>query len=230
LRADLLLAGEAILYLPWMQRPDALLAALGGLVALACATVPPAEEPERPPQARSLVRVSQVATVGPYLDARLSGQRFSLRFFFPQNEDCLALIRSEAEVRYLRIGTLGSVVDDEKRRCEPIGVASLREWRDFLPRQRSPHRTPRVQVEFRTIFEGENLVLVRGRFPLAMEIRWAAAMDTVAMFPADPACDEARQLGKATMEFHAKGPEPFLLVGEEGSCPILGFADPLEAD
>jgi hypothetical protein len=176
------------------------------------------------------VRLSEVATVGPYLDATLSTERFSLRFFFPRSEDCLALIRSGAELRYLRIGTLGSVVDEEKRRCEPMGIASLGEWRAYLPRQRSPHRTPRVQVAFRTIFEGEDLVLVRGRFPLALEIRWAAAMDTVAMLPADPVCDEARQRGKATMEYHATGPEPFLIVGEEGSCPILGFAAPLGAN
>jgi hypothetical protein len=208
--------------------PDALLASLGGLVALACAAAPPAEEPERPPQARSLVRISDVATVGPYLDARLSGEGFSLRFFFPGNEECLAMIHPGAEARFLRIGTLGSVVDEEKRRCEPNGLGSLREWRDYLPRQRPPHRTPRVQVEFRTIFEGENLVLVRGRFPLALEIRWAAAMDTVVMLPAGPACSEARQLGEATMEYHARGPEPFVLVGEGISCPILGFASPLE--
>jgi hypothetical protein len=213
-----------------MGRPETLLAALAGLLALACATAPPAGELERPPQARSLVRISEVATVGPYLNATLSGQRFSLRFFFPQSEHCLALIRSGAEQRYLRIGSLGSVVDQEKRRCEPIGVASLREWRDYLPRRRPAHLTPRVQVEFHTLFEGEELVLVRGRFPLALEIRWAAAMDTVAMLPADPSCDEARQRGTATMEYHADGPEPFLLVGDEGSCPILGFAAPLETD
>ena len=31
-------------------------------------------------------------------------------------------------------------------------------------------------------------------------------------------------------ELLAERPEPFLLVGEEGSCPILGFANPLETD
>jgi hypothetical protein len=213
-----------------MRKPAALLAALGGIVAQACVAAPPAGESERPSQTRSLVRISEVATVGPYLDARLSGERFSLRFLFPQNQACLALIRSGAEVRYLRMGTLGSVVDEERRRCEAIGLASLGEWRDHLPRERAPHRTPRVQVEFRTIFEGEERVLVRGRFPLALAIQWAAAMDTVAMLPADPACGEARKLGKATMEYHARGPEPFLLADEEGSCPILGFAGPLDAD
>jgi len=213
-----------------MRRPDALLAAVAGLVALACATAPPAAEPERPSQARSLVRLSEVAAIGPYLDATLSNPRFSLRFFFPRSEDCQALIRSGEDRRYLPIGSLGSVVDEEKRRCEAIGVASLREWRDDQPRRRSPHLTPRVQVAFRTIFEGENLVLVRGRFPLALEIRWPAAMDTVVMLPAGPVCDEARQRGKATMEYHATGPEPFLLVGEESRCPILGFAGPLEVE
>ena len=213
-----------------MRSPDAFLAALAGLLALACATAPQAPEPQRSARTRSLVRVSDVATVGPYLGATLSNPRFSLRFFFPRRGDCLALIRSGVEVRYLRIGSLGSVVDEEKRRCEPIGVASLREWRDYQPRRRAQHFTPRVQVEFRTIFEGEDLVLVRGRFPLALEIRWPAAMDTVVMLPADPLCDEVRQGGKATMEYHATGPEPFLLVEEEESCPILGFAGPLEAD
>lgn len=213
-----------------MRRPDALLAAVGGLVVLGCAAAPPPAEPERRSQLRSLVQLSKVAGIGPYLDATLSNQSFSLRFLFPQSADCLALIHSGAELRYLRIGSLGSLVDQEKRRCEPIGVASLGEWRDYLPRQRPPHRPPRVQVAFRTIFEGEDLVLVRGRFPLALEIRWAAAMDTVAMLAASPVCDQLRQPGKATMEYHATGPEPFLLVGAGGSCPILGFAAPMEAD
>jgi hypothetical protein len=213
-----------------MRSPNALLPVLGGLIALACATAPPAAEPEQSSKTRSLVRISEVLTVGPYLDATLSNQRFSLRFLFPGHGDCLAMIRSEAKLRYLHIGSLGSVVDEEKRRCEPIGVASLGDWRDQQPRRRPPHRTPRVQVAFRTIFEGENLMLVRGRFPLALEIRWPAAMDTVAMLPAGPVCDELRQRGKSTMEYHATGPEPFLLVGERGSCPILGFAAPLEGD
>jgi hypothetical protein len=211
-----------------MRRPDALLAALGGLVVLACVTTPPAGTTEPASQTRSLVQLSEVASVGPYLDATLSNQRFSLRFFFPRSESCLALIRAGAEHRYLRVGPLGSVVDEEKRRCQPVGVASLRQWRDDQPHRRPPHRTPRVQVEFRTILAGDELILVRGRFPLALEIRWPAAMDTVAMLPAGPSCEAVRQSGKATMEYHAEGPEPFLLVVEEMSCPILGFAAPLE--
>ena len=213
-----------------MRSPDALLAALCCVLALACASAPPAAEPERPSRVRSLVRLSEVATVGPYLDATLSNERFSLRFFFPRSADCLALVTSGVEARYLRVGSLGRIVDEERRRCEPIGVASLREWRDRQPRRRSPYLTPRVQVAFRTIFEGQDLVLVRGRFPLALEIRWPAAMDTVAMLPARSVCDEPRRRGKATMEYHATGPEPFVLVGSEGNCPILGFASPLEVE
>ena len=73
-------------------------------------------------------------------------------------------------------------------------------------------------------------MLVRGRFPLALEIGWAAAMDTVAVLPAEAACDRAREHGEATMEYHARGPEPFLIVAEAGSCPFLGFAGPLAPD
>ena len=213
-----------------MRRPDSRLAALGGLLALACAPARPPAEPDQPLPSRSLVRVSEVATIGPYLDGTLSSPRLALRFFFPRSADCLAMIRPGAELRYLHAGSLGTAVDGEKRRCEPIGVASLREWRDREPRQRSSPIAPRVLAEFRTLFEGEDLVLVRGRFPLALEIRWPAAMDTVAVLPAGPTCDEARERGKATMEYRATGPDPFLLLGEEGSCPILGFAGPLEPD
>jgi hypothetical protein len=213
-----------------MRSPDALLAALAFLLALACAPAPPEAEPEPPPRPRFLVSLSEVTTVGPYLGATLANERFSLRFFFPQSEACLALIRSGAEVRYIRMGSLGTVVDEERRRCEPAGVASLREWRDQQPRRRDQYFTPRVHVAFRTIFEGEQMVLLRGRFPLAMEIRWPAAMDSVVMLPADPRCDEVRQHGEATMEYHDSGPDPFLLVEQGERCPILGFAVPLDED
>ena len=213
-----------------MRSRDALLAALATCLGLACSGAPLAEQPAQTPPARSLVRLSEVASLGPYLDATLSNQEFSLRFFFPQSADCRTLIRSGAELRYVRIGSFGRLVDDEKRRCEPAGVGSLREWRDSQPRRRSQYLVPRVQAVFHTVFTGEDLVLIRGRFPLALEIRWPAAMDSVAMIPARPVCDALRARGKATLEFHASGPEPFLLVAEPGSCPILGFAIPLEVE
>ena len=55
-------------------------------------------------------------------------------------------------------------------------------------------------------------------------------MDSVVLLPAEPACDEVRQRGKATMEYHDTGPDPFVLVDAEQRCPILGFAAPIEAD
>jgi len=197
---------------------------------MACAAAPPAEAPTRTPAARSLVRISQVASLGPYLDATLSNEAFSRRFFFPESSDCRALVQDGAEARYVRVGSLGRLVDEEKRRCEPMGVGSLPEWRDSLPRRRSQYLVPRVQAVFHTLFTGEDLVLVRGRFPLALEIRWPAAMDSVAVIPVSPDCDALRARGKATMEFHAAGPEPFLLVADGGRCPILGFAAPLEVE
>jgi hypothetical protein len=209
-----------------MQRPGA----LALLFLLACAPALQKSEPEPPPRPRSLVTLSEVAVIGPYLGATLTNERFSLRFFFPQSPDCQALIRSEAQVRYLRMGSFGTVVGEERRRCEPVGVGSLREWRDQQPRRRDRHFTPRVHVDFRTFFEAEDLLLLRGRFPLAMEIRWPAAMDSVVMLPAEPTCDEVRQRGEATMEYHDTGPVPFVLVEAGQRCPILGFAVPIEID
>ena len=149
-------------------KADALLAALGGLVALACATAPPAEEPERPP-ARSLVRISEVATIGPYLDAdsRVNASRCDSS---SANENCLALIRRSR-------GALPAPRDPRKHRRR--GEAAMRADRGGLASgvARSPAAPAlsapdsRVQVEFRTIFEGEDQVLVRG----ASHWRWRSA-------------------------------------------------------
>lgn len=213
-----------------MRTPAALVGLLALPLALSCASAPRKAESEPPRPSPSLVSLSDVAAIGPYLCARLTSERFSLQFFFPRSPDCLRLIRSGAEVRYLRIGSLGTVVGEERKRCEPVGVGSLREWRDRQPRRRDRHFTPRVRVDYRTFYEGDDWLLLRGRFPLALEIRWPAAMDTVVVLPAEPACRQLRQRGQATMEYHDTGPAPFLLVGEEQSCPILGFASPIEAE
>jgi hypothetical protein len=55
-------------------------------------------------------------------------------------------------------------------------------------------------------------------------------MDSVVMVPASPSCDQVRRRGEATMEYHDRGSDPFLLVEEGKSCPVLGFASPLDED
>jgi hypothetical protein len=196
-----------------------------GLVA-ACASPLPPPGPAPPPRDR--VQISAVAELGPYLDATLTGEASRHRFFFPASSDCRKVVVEGGEARYGIVGPFGLLRDEEGTYCEPVGVASLATWRDALPRRRSLYLVPRVQAAFRPIHEGSQLLLVRGRFPLALEIRWPEPMDSVAVLPDVAACRALLREPSATMEFHAKGADVFVLVGTEGRCSVLGFAIPLE--
>lgn len=217
---------------------------MAGVAAWSLACVAPAGSPEAAPKPPPfpVVRLSGVGQVGPYLDATLheptpSGEPRVRRFFFPRSADCQALLVEGAERLYVTKGAFGRLRGDDGARCEPLGVASLAEWRDSLPRRRSQYLVPRVQAAFAPLPgtpapgpEGGGLLLVRGRFPLALEIRWPEPMDSVAVLPDRPACRALLAADTATMAFHAKGPDVFVLEGEGGPCPIVGLAIPLEVD
>jgi hypothetical protein len=203
------------------------------LFVLAAACAPgsasrPDGEVPRPSQ--RVVRIAEVRQVGPYLDATLDGARAPLRFFFPRSADCNALLVEGGEALYRVVGPFGRLGDQAGARCEPVGVGSLPAWRDDLPRRRSQYLIPRAQAAYRPLFASDDLLLVRGRFPLTLEIRWPEPMDAVAVMPALPACRAAYAHPTATMEFHASGPEVFWLEVAEGRCPIVGLAVPLEVE
>lgn len=200
----------------------------GGCTGPAAPDEASADGPSPPP--RHLVRVERVGAVGPYLDATLAGERFTRRFFFPRSADCEALLVEGREALYRQQGPFGVVADQAGARCEPVGVGSLPEWRDAMPRRRSQYLIPRVQAAYRPLLEGEDLLLVRGRFPLALELRWPEPMDSVAMLPASPPCRVVYGAETATLEFHAAGSEVFWLEVGTARCPIVGLAVPLGID
>jgi hypothetical protein len=103
----------------------------------------------------------------------------------------------------------------------------LPEWRDRQPRSHSGP-LPSFTARFKSIYTDEELVLVRGRFPLTGEIGWARGDDTVAVLPREKSCNDVLARGVAPLEFHAQGPQVFTLVSEKGSCPVIGFALPLQ--
>jgi len=172
--------------------------------------------------------VQDLAAIGPYLAATLSGPRGTWRFFFPSGSPCEALLNGTGVLWYRMRGTFGMLQGESGARCEPVGIGSLAYWRDAQPRKRESHLAPRVEAAFEPLQRGPGPVLLRGRFPLALEIHWPLPMDTVAVLPDIPACRDQLLRSTATMEFHAQGPEVFVLNGERGSCPIEGFAAPLE--
>lgn len=190
-------------------------------------------EPAKPPKPhRTEVEVRDVREVGPYVAATLAGRDRAFHFFFPVSTSCDALIHEGNRARYLPEGTFGQVRGEQGERCSPVGVGELPFWRDFQPRRRSAYLAPREQAEFHTIHEGDEFLLVRGRFPLSVELRWPEPMDAVAFLPPTEACRAQLDAGKTTMEFRARGPEALVLEGQRGAetCPIRGLALPLGLD
>ncbi len=216
--------------------PMRALAALAAVLCLGCAGQkgPSQATSEKPKESRWQVRVIEVADAGPYLDVRLFGKSVvgrkegERRFFFPASEACKGALVEGSSALYRAVGPFGQFKDLSGQRCDPVGVASLVAWRDARAYRRDPFHAPRVQAEYHTVFENERVLLARGRFPLALEMRWPEPMDSVAVMPADPTCRAALAQGEATMEYHGSGPDVFILEVDEGQCPIVGFAIPTE--
>jgi hypothetical protein len=169
--------------------------------------------------------VGIVEAHGPYLDARI-GNGKELRLLFPATEQCQKVVTPEAPVEYTQSGRAG-VVEGEAGRCEAVGIIDLAQWRDRRPRSGPlgvSAGIPRDTATFRTMYEDEDVILLRGRFLIAAEIGWIGD-DTVALLPNSAACRPHVQRGEATVQFHVSSKIAFRLVGE-GECPILGFALP----
>ena len=83
------------------MRSAALRIALATRVLAGCAAGLPGEARDR--------RVAFVAQRGDYLDAVLEHRDPSLRFFFPDDETCREVLRRDAWVEYVNVGTLGEV-------------------------------------------------------------------------------------------------------------------------
>ncbi|MBW2396942.1 MAG: hypothetical protein JRG95_22060 [Deltaproteobacteria bacterium] len=207
--------------LPWLIAVATLFAA--------CAGPDMAKRAQRQEQTRARweVTISDVQEIGPYRAATLTGSKGSWQLYFPRVGACEAMVRSGAKGVYRFEGPFGVLRAEEGPDCSPVGVGSLLAWRDEQPRRRSQFLMPREQARFAVLHRGESFLLIRGAFPLALEIRWPEPMDSVAVLPATPACHAQLERTAATLEFHATGPEVFLLESDAGPCPIIGLALPL---
>ena len=178
--------------------------------------------------------IRAAAVRGAYLDVTLAGEEEVLRLFLPASAECRLLALDRERVRFLPAAGGGLLKDEQGNRCTPVGTTTAllfassrglpRDWQ----RERSESHPPRVQAEFVTVHRGEEILQLRGRFPLATELRWAAAMDTVALLPNHADCQDVARRREATLELDRKGGEPLTLLAGGSVCPILGFALPLE--
>lgn len=160
-----------------------------------------------------------------YLDASVETGGAVYRFFLPASDACRAVVAAQ-ELRYQNSGLFGRLRAGDVS-CDPVGVLSLAEWRDRGPRRERPAVIPRDQAVYRVYYEDDDLALARGRFRLAALVGIPAGHDLVAAIPKVPACRDALERDVSSLEFLSSGSPAFVLLGEQGRCPVLGFAQPL---
>jgi hypothetical protein len=178
------------------------------------------------------VQISGLNDLGPYLEADLAGRAIAdgqgtRHFYFPASAECQAALIFPGEVQYRSVGTFGKLRSADGDRCSPNGIGSLVEWRDSRGKLRNEPIPQRVQAEYELLASTAGQLLVRGRFPLTLELRWPKPMDTVAMLPVTPECEALSAEPSATMEYRTTGEHVFWLEGDAGRCPIIGLAVPL---
>lgn len=169
--------------------------------------------------------VHAVSVQGPYLLAEVRGRKEQLRLLAPITPACTAVLQPEARVRYRKSGVFGRLTRDDEI-CDPVGVASLQEWRDRQPRRRSAQLVPRATARFAPLAETETHLLVRGRFPLASRVNIPAGFDLVALLPANEVCRAVVARGQGSIEFRPAGRDPFRLLAGSDACVVEGFAMP----
>jgi hypothetical protein len=169
--------------------------------------------------------VARVVQRDAYLETTLIGHGLSHTVYVPASEECKFVMASEEILDYVERGVAGRY-SRENVECESVGIGEPLAKRK--PRTSSPSLVPRKQATFATLYEDEEVTLLRGRFPAAGFIGWAVGHDTIAVVPNDSRCRDAIQGGVASMEYRASGRNTLSLVSSEGLCRIVGLIQPLD--
>jgi hypothetical protein len=166
---------------------------------------------------------------GPYLDAGLIGHGLDLRTFVPANDVCRAVLNTEAPVTYVERGVAGGF-ERAGFSCDAVGYGDplIRGARQPRTRRHGDSAVPRAQATFRTLHEDADVVLLRGRFPLASRIGWSRADDSVVVVENVARCRGPVDSGVASMEYRPAGRNTLTLVGDGGLCRIQGLIQPLD--
>ena len=166
---------------------------------------------------------------GPYLDVGLEGHGLSLRTFTPASEVCRAVLRPEAAVGYVERG-IGGRFEREGQSCDAVGFGDplIRGVRRPRSGSLGSSPVPRAQASFRVIHEDDDVVLLRGRFPLAPKVGWTGGEDSVVVVDNVARCRGPVERGVASMEYRPSGRNTLSLVGDRGLCRIEGLILPLD--
>ncbi len=173
-------------------------------------------------------RVTQVSHHGPYLQAAINSERGGLTFVFEPTDVCHQVLQMNDEVAYVGGGPLGWI-ERGGARCAAIGVGQFASWVRRFNRPRNLPILPRSEATFRKIGEDDEVILVRGIFPLAGLVGVPGGGDSVAFLPNSEICETYVEQGAGPMLYRRTSAEVIWLGGASTRCPILALARPLEA-
>lgn len=180
----------------------------------------------RLPGARATANLGLEAERGGYLDVTMESGGARYRFFLPDDEACRSVLAGDGSVTYANTGIFGRLQADEAI-CDPVGILSLAEWRDRRPHHRSAAVIPRDQAQLRErVYGDDDVVLVRGRFRLAVQVGLMGGEDMIAVLPKAAECEGLPVPGVASMDFRPAGPQAFSLLNDGQLCPVIGFVLP----
>jgi hypothetical protein len=177
------------------------------------------------PVMRSGMTVDTVEPRGPYLEAQMKIDSWTLPVYAEPSESCGVVFQPGELITYVDNGPLG-VFKREGESCQILGVGNLELWRD-RNRRSTAGGVPRAQARYRTIHQDDDFVLLRGQFPLAGAVGFSGGMDIVAVVPNNDTCSRPIEAGVASMEYRGKGQRALSLIGQRGLCQLHGLIVPL---
>ena len=169
--------------------------------------------------------VTQANPRGGYLDTELQGDGFTLRTWLPASELCQRVVSAEAPVRYSSNSSYGTFILGDDR-CEAIGIADLREWRNRRPRQTS-RVIPSGRASYGVVYQDEEVSFLRGSFPLVGLLGFSGMGDSIAVVPNTALCQGPIGRDTSTIEYFHGGRNVLTLSSSEGRCNIEGLIRPL---
>lgn len=181
----------------------------------------------RPPDPRWETVVVSARPRGAYLEVRLVGVDVDLTLIFPATELCAETLAPASSATWQQSGHFGYVRGAGGEKCTAVGVASLRAWRATRgPSTALGQPFPPETAHYEVVHRDEEVVQLRGRFPLTYLAAIPGGVDIVAFVPNSEACRRPIEDGEAMLAYRDSGPVSFQLGA---ACRVTGFARPVRA-
>jgi hypothetical protein len=178
------------------------------------------------PGTRVSMAVAKVTPRMGVLDTVLHAESWTIRTYLPPTDVCRRVVSTETGVSWVASSAYGTFERDGER-CDAVGIGSLIEWRNKRGRPEGM-RSPVLSgaARFQPVYEDEEFVFLRGRFPQVGHLGWSGGEDTIAVVPNIAVCQLPIERGRATIEYFVTGKKVLTLGSDRGRCPIVGLIRP----